>query len=260
MKIKATFLSILCASGLAIAGLGSVGSRSSAAQQTNLCTQLAQDIGRLAYNAAFPLATYTGASCNSIDRRSSGTDYRFRVNGTGVWWGAPLWTDVIFSTDSAGRFQNIQWGDHNSPFWPPGQTFIVTAAAVGDFNEALQTSSATTTSTTTTSATPGSAGAVCIRNPTDHKLSYRYRWGSNSWKSHSIEAGRFSRHWWNYSAGSQTSPTLRIEFDNNMASGYTPSSYNLPRNIVSENFSCDEAREYAFSFQQNRIDIHTLAD
>jgi len=250
MKIRTRFLSLVCISGLAVSSLGTLGSRNVAAQQPSLCTQLAQSIGRLAYNAAFPLATYEGATCNGMDQQSSGTDYRFRVNGRGIWQGAPLWTDVIFSTDSAGRFQDIRWGSHNSPFWPPGTSYIVTAEAIGEFNEALQSSSSST----------GTAGAVCLRNPTNYKIHYNYRWGTGHWTTSAIEPGKAIKYWWNYPAGSQTSPTFQVEFDNNFASGYTPTKYNLPRNIVSENFSCNDASQYAFSARQSRVDIHKIAE
>ncbi|MFK8186200.1 MAG: hypothetical protein AB8B99_22725 [Phormidesmis sp.] len=248
MKAKTQFLSFFCASSLAIGLLGNINVRSASAQQSSLCTQLGQSIGRLAYNAAFPLATYEGTTCQSVNSLNSGTDYRFRVTGRGIWQNAPLWTDVIFTTDSAGRFQNIRWGNHNSPFWPPGTSYIATAEAIGEFNRALQSPS----------SSAGSAGAICLQNPTSYKLYYKYRWGSGQWESDSLDAGSSSRYWWNYSAGSQTSPTFQIEFDNSMSKGYTPSSYNLSRNIVSQRFSCSDAKRYAFSVQSGRVDMRAL--
>ncbi|MEO1622647.1 MAG: hypothetical protein AAFU53_16640 [Cyanobacteria bacterium J06632_3] len=248
MKARAKLFALLCIAGLTTTSLEAVATRSAAAQQPSLCTQLVQGIGRLVYNAAYPLATYEGTTCDGVRQRSGGTEYRFRVNGRGIWQNAPLWTDVVFTTDSAGQFLSLNWGNHNSPWWPPGSTFTVTAEAIGEFNAALD------------SRTTGSAGAVCIRNPTNYRLSYRYRWGSGNWTTTSIEPRSAYRHWWNYAAGSQTSPTFRVEFDNNMTSGYTPTSYNLPRNIVSDNFSCDDASEYAFSIQNRRIDMYKLSN
>jgi|GEM_PF-5917306 hypothetical protein len=244
MKRMRKFLSLLSLAALPLIGLGLPPVTEVAAQSQSLCNR-SQFFGRILYNIAFPMATYEKASCKILEHRNNGNIvYNFQVIGKGIWFQAPLWTEVVLLTNSSGQLIDFAWGRHNSEFWPPGSTY---KAAIEVMKDALKQPASNSTK----------VGAICLKNPTNEKLHYSYRWGEGEWFTDSIEAKQSMSHWWTYAPGSQTSPNFQIQFDDSFSEGYTAVTYNLERYSTTEPVQCNQSRKYYFSIVDNQVRLYS---
>jgi hypothetical protein len=102
-------------------------------------------------------------------------------------------------------------------------------------------------------------GAVCLKNGTGANIIYSYRWGNNSWKKETLEAGSSSWYSWDYSSGGYPSPKFTVSFDYDMSSNSNFREYDLKKNKVSEK-SCKKAKNYSFKYTDNSknfIDLYS---
>lgn len=99
-------------------------------------------------------------------------------------------------------------------------------------------------------------GVVCLQNKTNMDIRYNYKWGSNSYKSQTVRAGRSRWHSWKYSNGSKYSPNFIISFDYDLRPGRASyKDYSLTR-YQNRFETCDGAKKYKFVKQGQFLELY----
>ena len=100
-------------------------------------------------------------------------------------------------------------------------------------------------------------GVVCLVNKTGLTIRYQYKWGSQGWKSDTLEADHQVAHSWTYDPGSKASPKFTVKFDADFTDGVYNEVYSLDREQAPDK-SCDEGKIYNFETVNSRyIDLYS---
>ncbi len=218
-----------------------------------------QSIAATTYAAAWPTATYKKASIKRSTRVGDGYDVAVRLLGESTF-GGELWLDLVFEI-RGGSLSDMRVGNHNAILMAPFETAKTFGAFLEEMLKEYGNSTSTQYSAPVRAAPTHSAkmaGAVCLKNPTSHTLNYAFRWGEGEWTEQAVEAGSNRWHWWPYAGSEHVSPKFSIRFDNHFDTGYTETSYWLPRGATSLPITCDRAKRYEFFVSGRKIDLKSL--
>ncbi len=98
-------------------------------------------------------------------------------------------------------------------------------------------------------------GLVSLENTTNTTIRYEYKWGDENWQTNTIAPGNFYRHWWNYGAGSNSSPNFQMRYHN----GERVVNYDLKRNR-SKDKTVESSKKYYFKNAANycnKVDLYS---
>jgi hypothetical protein len=210
------------------------------------------------YTLAWPTATYKSWEFDDFRRTQGGYKLVVKLSGLSGFDDSDLWLKLGFLLNSDG-LKDVWVVDHNAILMAPFKTSkAIGALGLQLANQYAQSHpvqpAAPEPPRLTPSYTPAQAGAVCIVNATNDTLNFSYRWGIGSWNDGSVEAGKAYVMWWSYASPSQqSSPQFEIEYDDNLAPGYTPQRYALDRYSVSLPATCVASKQYRFTEQGSQI-------
>lgn len=95
---------------------------------------------------------------------------------------------------------------------------------------------------------------LCLTNDTAASIQYRYRWGSEPWKSSTLDEGEVDIHSWS----SSRYPNFEISFDSDVTSGHYSYDYDLDGYLATKR-NCTQGKNYAFMYQSSRqIDLYEI--
>lgn len=207
------------------------------------------------YKLAWPSATYKSWRFDDFRRTPGGYRLVLKLSGLSGFDGSDLWLKIGFLMNSDG-LKDWSVVDHNAILMPPFKTSQAIGALGMQLAKQYAQSQPVRRATppilsSPVGYTPAQAGAVCIINSTDRTLNFSYRWGvAGPWRSGTIPAGKANLMWWPYaSADQQSSPLFEIEYNDNLAEGYTIQRYFLDRYAVPLPATCDASKQYRFTVQ-----------
>jgi len=104
---------------------------------------------------------------------------------------------------------------------------------------------------------------VAVKNPTNIKINYYFRWGKDAeWKSYSIEAGNWRWHSWEYDYPNENkSPIPQIKFDEDLSDELEWRIYDL-KAFASPDQEIEHAKKYKFirKAKGQLLDLATMED
>ncbi|MDJ0650584.1 MAG: hypothetical protein QNJ60_17975 [Xenococcaceae cyanobacterium MO_188.B19] len=99
-------------------------------------------------------------------------------------------------------------------------------------------------------------GVVCLQNKTNMDIRYKFKWGSDSYASRTVRAGKSRWHSWRYPNGSKSSPNFTISFDYDLRPGRASyKNYSLKR-YQNRFETCDGAKKYKFVKQGSFLELY----
>lgn len=201
------------------------------------------------YAAAWPTATYKKVSIEKTEKVTGGYDISVRLMGESVF-GGDLWLDLVFEFRS-GVLHDMRIGGHNAILFAPFETAKALGAFVDEMIREYNDSPGSSTRARR-------AGAVCLKNPTEHTLKFSYRWGEGEWVEQILGANYNQWYWWLYDGGTQRSPKFYIRFDGSFSPGYTETEYWLERRSTSLPVTCDKSKQYKFAVSGREINLESF--
>lgn len=155
---------------------------------------LVESIAALTYAAAWPTATYTGASIKSVDPVIGGYDIRVKLSGKSAWSDGDLWLELVFQVRRGG-LDDVKVKRHNAILSPP----FATTQALGQLLADL--ANETTTQQQTSTLHSGDSGQGFRFYVTNDcrlpiKLAVKYRrldgeWSTVGWWSFAGNSSRY---------------------------------------------------------------------
>jgi len=103
---------------------------------------------------------------------------------------------------------------------------------------------------------------VAIKNTTETKVNYYFRWGEAEWKAYSVEAGSWRWHSWRYNFPNENvSPTPHIKFDEDLSGDIAWRFYDL-KAYASPDQEIANAMKYKFvtKVRGKVLDLFTLGN